>query len=280
MSKANTIVSLQDDTPELASAYEEASIVQFKHGRVLIDQLQIKPAEHVLDIGAGTGRLAEYVAEIVGPRGEVIGIDPLENRIAIAHARASKVLRFNTGRAEDLSEFRDGQFDVVYLNSVFHWIEDKAGALQEIFRVLKSGGRIGVNTQDPSVPHETRMLIQSAIVDAGFEDRRNNAHFKDRRGDTQAAFGVSREALELLFTSAGFYRYRSELLPFVDFHESVQSLIKLSASSAFGNFLADFSEAEREAILRSLSRLAELKRTAKGIKLERYLRFAIATKPG
>jgi SAM-dependent methyltransferase len=268
MSKASTFVSLQNDTPELAKSYEEASIVQFNHGQVLIDLLQIKLGERVLDIGAGTGRLAEYVAELVGPRGEVVGIDPLENRVAIAHSRASRVLRFGTGRAEDLSEFPDGQFDVVYLNSVFHWIEDKVHALREIFRVLKTGGRIGVNTRDPSVPHETRILLQSAIVDAGFKDRRNNI-----------VSGIDGEALELFFTAAGFDRYHSELLPFVDFHESVESLIKLSASSAFGNFLVDFSEAERATILASLARLAEVKRTPKGIKLERYLRFATASKP-
>ena len=271
MSQASTIVSLQNDTPELAKAYEDASTVQFDHGRILIDHLQIKPGERVLDVGAGTGRLAEYVAELVGTSGEVVGIDPLENRVAIARSRASKVLRFGTGRAEDLSEFPDCQFDVVYLNSVFHWIEDKARALQEIFRVLKTGGRIGVNTRDPLVMHEARLLLQSAIADAGFKDQRSNARI---------VFGVEGEALEFLFTAAGFDQYHSELLPFVDFHESVESLIKLSASSAFGNFLADFDEAERAAILTSLGRLAEVKRTPKGIKLERYLRFATASKPG
>jgi arsenite methyltransferase len=270
MSKASTAVSLHYDTPELANAYEEAGIVQFNHGQVLIDQLKIKPDEYVLDIGAGTGRLAEYVARLVGAGGKVIAIDPLANRVAIAQARASKVLSFATGRAEDLSAFRDGQFDVVYLNSVFHWIEDKARALREIFRVLKGGGRIGLNTQDPSRVHESRVLIQSALVDAGFEGRRNGTH---------PVFGSDDVALEALFVAAGFNGYRSELHAFVDFHDSVDSLIKWSASSSFGNFLTDFSELERAQVRNALARLIEAKRTPNGIKLERYLRFATAIKP-
>src|SRR6267154_4247381 len=109
-------ISLEQDTPELARNYEHAGIVQFHHGKFLIGPLALKAGEHVLDIGAGTGRLAEFVASLVGPQGRVVGIDPLESRIEIARLRQSKTLTFETGRAEDLSRFGDAQFDAVYLN--------------------------------------------------------------------------------------------------------------------------------------------------------------------
>lgn len=145
------VISLERDTPELARTYEQAGILQFHHGKFLVGPLALKAGNHVLDIGAGTGRLTEFVAQLVGPDGRVTGIDPLENRIAIARLRASKTLTFAIGRAEDLSRFEPAEFDAVYLNSVFHWISDKRRALHEIHRVLKPGGRIGLNVQDPNL---------------------------------------------------------------------------------------------------------------------------------
>ena len=112
-------ISLERDTSELARNYELAGIVQFNHGKFLIGPLALKAGEHVLDIGTGTGRLAEFVADLVGAAGSVIGIDPLESRIDIARLRQSKVLTFETGHAEDLSRFGDGQFDASISTACF-----------------------------------------------------------------------------------------------------------------------------------------------------------------
>src|ERR1700755_78585 len=129
-------VSLELDSAELAATYDETSTRQFNHGKVLIAALAPKSGERILDIGCGTGRLGEYVAGLVAPSGEVIGVDPLPLRIDIA---GKKNPRFTASvdRAEDLSKFRDGSFDAAYSNSVFHWVLDKATALREAFRVLK-----------------------------------------------------------------------------------------------------------------------------------------------
>jgi ubiquinone/menaquinone biosynthesis C-methylase UbiE len=107
MPHPNGVISLERDTPELARSYDEAGLVQFRHGKFLIGPLAIRSGEHVLDIGTGTGRLAEFVAGLVGPNGQVIGIDPLAGRIEIARLRQSDNLQFDTGRAEDLSRFDD-----------------------------------------------------------------------------------------------------------------------------------------------------------------------------
>src|ERR1700676_2616072 len=224
MSQPGETISLQQDTPELANTYERAGIVQFHHGKLLIGPLALKAGEHVLDIGAGTGRLAEFVASLVGPRGRVIGIDPLESRIEIARLRQSKTLTFETGRAEDLSRFRDTQFDAVYLNSVFHWIAEKDRALREIHRVLKPGGRLGLNVQDPIKPHESRVLLREAIVQAGL------AH---RHHESNPVLGATNEQLKEMFAVAGFIDYRSDLRSLVDIHADANSLLKWSEASAF-----------------------------------------------
>lgn len=269
MPQPGGVISLEHDTPELARSYEEAGLVQFRHGKFLIGPLAIKSGEHVLDIGTGTGRLAEFVAGLVGPSGHVIGIDPLAGRIEIARLRQSDNLQFNTGRAEDLSRFDDGQFDAVYLNSVFHWITDKDRALQEVRRVLKPGGRLGLNVQDPSRPHQSRLLLRQAIAEAGLTDGRQ---------DSNPVLGSTDGELELLFAVNGFFDYRSELRELIDVHDDADALLRWSEASAFGNFLEAFSPAERQQVRYAFARLVEAKRTPEGLTIERYLRFAFARK--
>lgn len=86
--------------------------------------MSIQPGDRVLDVGSGTGRLAEYVAAIVGPSGSV-HVDPLPLRIEIAQRKAKPNLTFAVDDAYALRELADGSFDVIYLNAVFHWFAEK-----------------------------------------------------------------------------------------------------------------------------------------------------------
>jgi arsenite methyltransferase len=269
MPQTSGTISLERDTPELARNYEQAGIVQFHHGKFLIGPLALKAGEHVLDIGTGTGRLAEFVAGLVGSQGRVIGIDPLQSRIDVARLRQSITLTFETGHAEDLSRFGDGQFDAIYLNSVFHWVVEKDRALREIHRVLKPGGRLGLNVQDPTRPHQSRVLLREAIVQTGLADRHH---------ESNPVLGATNEQLKELFAATGFIDYRSDLRSLVDVHADADALLKWSEASAFGNFLDGFSKSESDQVRASFARLVEVKRIPEGLRLERYLRFAFARK--
>lgn len=261
--------SLALDTPELAVKYDEASDYQYEHGKILISALGVKAGDTVLDIGAGTGRLAIHVAEIVGPAGSVIGVDPLPHRIALAAAKNCPNFDARIGRAEDLSEFADASFDVVYMNSVFHWIKDKPKALAEIYRVLKPGGRAGINSQDSSKPHQVRVLIgqaTEATVGMGY-------------ADADPTIGIDAATLGKLMGDAGFVEYDGRLHTFEDFLTGVPAIMEWMTSSSFGNFMANVTPEGRAAMEARLQALLEPTRTPQGYKLDRYLVFATARKP-
>jgi ubiquinone/menaquinone biosynthesis C-methylase UbiE len=263
-------VSLELDSPELAATYDVTSTRQFEHGKLLIGSLRIKSGERALDIGCGTGRLGEYVAGLVAPSGEVIGIDPLPLRVELA-ARKNARFSATVGRAEDLSAFADASFDVVYSNSVFHWVLNKPAALREALRVLKPGGRIGINSADADRPHQSAALVREALLEEGL----NASGGANSLGTN---YRVNAAEFVRLFGDAGFKNVQVSSHTIIDDVEGVDDLFAWSSSSSFGNFLSDVSQAERARVRERTSRKLEALRTAAGIKLERYLVFATAQK--
>jgi ubiquinone/menaquinone biosynthesis C-methylase UbiE len=264
-------ISLELDSPELAATYEQTSLRQFNHGKVLIGALSPRPGERVLDVGCGTGRLGDYVANLVAPNGEVVGIDPLALRIELA-ARKNPRFSARVGRAEDLSAFADESFDVVYANSVFHWVSDKATALREAFRVLKQGGRIGINSADGDRPHQFAALVRETVIELGLGSVAEASAFGTN-------YRVNGAELQRLLAEAGFERIHVAAHTFVDDVEGVDDLIAWSSSSSFGNFLSELDATQRARVRDRLAHKLEGRRTSNaGIQLERYLVFATGQK--
>ena len=103
----------------------------------------VNKGEAVLDIGCGASVDTLVAAITVGPEGKVVGIDLVSEMVKQAETNLKKTplknVTFQESSAEQLP-FPDGTFDLVISNGVFNLIPDKAKALREVFRVLKSSG--------------------------------------------------------------------------------------------------------------------------------------------
>ncbi len=245
------------DSRQLAEIYDRMSDLQFQGGKRLVERLGLEEGARVLDIGCGTGRLARWIAERLGPKGSVVGIDPLEHRISVARSHAGSV-RFEVGRAEDLGAFEDSSFDAVCLSSVLHWVSDKARALAEVRRVLRPGGRVAATTlpQELSRAGTVALVLRPLLQRPPYADQVHRS--VGRRGCT------STELVALVLES------RLELVELhvtqtVSGHESGEAFVEFAEASSFGNLLGMVPEELRPALRADLVAAFEGRRGSEGI---------------
>jgi len=104
----------------------------------------LQPGERVLDLGTGTGAVAERAALAVGVDGHVLAVDPSPEMLALAGRRADQAsVRFQLaeGSGESIPA-ADGSFDVILASLSLMFVIDRAAAAREMARVLRSGGRL------------------------------------------------------------------------------------------------------------------------------------------
>jgi ubiquinone/menaquinone biosynthesis C-methylase UbiE len=104
--------------------------------------------EVVLDLGSGGGIDVLLSAKRVGPTGHVYGLDMTDEMLELARKNAAEAeahnVEFLKGYIEDVP-LPDASVDVIISNCVINLSTDKPKVIDEMFRVLKPGGRIGVS---------------------------------------------------------------------------------------------------------------------------------------
>jgi ubiquinone/menaquinone biosynthesis C-methylase UbiE len=112
----------------------------------LVAQAELADGLHVLEIGCGTGNVTVR-AKRAAPGADVVGTDPDPLALARAQrkARGMTGIRFERAYAQKLP-FADGEFDRALSSMMLHHLDEdvKAGALVELHRVLRPGGRLHI----------------------------------------------------------------------------------------------------------------------------------------
>jgi len=189
----------------------------------------VREGETVLDLGSGTGKICFIAAQIVGPKGKVIGVDMTDEMLAVARRNAPVVAErigyanvdFRKGRIQDLAldlERLDSELkrspitdaasflaadelaqdlrckhpliasdciDVVVSNCVLNLVEpqSKRTLFEEIFRVLKKGGRAVISdiVSDEDVPEELQNdpELWSGCISGALTEEKFVAAFED-----------------------------------------------------------------------------------------------------
>jgi ubiquinone/menaquinone biosynthesis C-methylase UbiE len=154
---------LVDFFDRIAPAYD--SWAGGQHERVAARLVEIaapQKGEHVLDVGTGTGLVANLLAPRVSP-GSVIGIDLSEQMLAIARSKKSKNSQF-LGMAAEQLVFKPESFDLVTMGEALAYLGDPTEALAEAHRVLRADGRLALSCQRRSLSTRAQDLFFQGLA--------------------------------------------------------------------------------------------------------------------
>jgi trans-aconitate 2-methyltransferase len=142
-------------------------------GLAVLDRLELRGDETVLDAGCGSGRITEALIARL-PRGRVIAIDASESMVAAARARLGPAADI---RRADLLELElDRPVDAILSTATFHWIADHERLFARLRAALRPGGRLLAQCGG-----EGNIDVLRGVAHAILEREPYAAHFRDWR---------------------------------------------------------------------------------------------------
>jgi trans-aconitate 2-methyltransferase len=122
-----------------AATYDEVSDPQFEWGMEVLERLELRGDEIVVDAGCGSGRVTEQLLEHL-PNGRLIAVDGSEAMVEKAKERLGDRAEY---LVSDLVELELPEpCDLVFSTATFHWIGDHDRLFRQLRGVLKPGGRL------------------------------------------------------------------------------------------------------------------------------------------
>jgi trans-aconitate 2-methyltransferase len=210
-----------------ASTYDRVSDVQEDWSRGVLERLELKGDETVLDAGCGSGRVTKILLERL-PEGRVIGVDASQSMIEAARKALPDRTEFIVSDLLDLE--LDQAVDAVFSNATFHWILDHRKLFERLHAALRPGGALeaqcggignldeflnsleNVNGDERFAPYVRGVASSWNFASPGdTEMRLKSAGFTDERCWLEERIEKPREARDFLRTVC--VRQHLELMP-------------------------------------------------------------------
>jgi ubiquinone/menaquinone biosynthesis C-methylase UbiE len=216
----------------------------------------------VLDVGTGTGVVAAAAGAAVGLSGTVVGTDAAFEMIRLARNKTPNVV---VAHVPGLP-YSDETFDVVIAGCVVSHFHDYAQGLQDMVRVCRIGGRVGMTVWG-SVPNPAANLWSDIATQYAGREQLNEAFLKHIPWEAwfsrieNVAQALSEAGLSSVFTKTTFYKVRMPSNDYLLSREaSMQGLVlrrrltseqwddfTIAVAEVFQNKFGDWVEYQRDA---------------------------------
>ncbi len=147
-----------------ADVYARNSRFVSELGLPVVELLDPRPGERVLDLGCGDGVLSRHLMDL---NCEVLGVDASEKMVTAARARGVEAWVMSAAELDFANEF-----DAVFSNAVLHWVPDPDAVLNGVRRALKRDGRFVGEFGGSGNVEILRRAIHQALVERGIDPDR------------------------------------------------------------------------------------------------------------
>ncbi|MBQ9881608.1 MAG: methyltransferase domain-containing protein [Synergistes sp.] len=254
------------------AGYSSVNGIQTSVGERLIESIPLLPDMSVLDAGCGNGDITFLLANKV-PHGHVTAVDLSESMIRQAEkslkAQGLRNIEFHVCGVNELEY--ENKFDLVFSNSVLHWVPEIEDCIRRFYRALKHGGLLRVQFPLLSAEHPFVSYAQRAIRELGLTERVSDWTFP-------WYVPAGSEQFVRLLKDSGFADAEAapeaRLFPF----PSADAIYRQFSSVGLSLFAAPLGEGEKSAFFERV--LSDLKEDfPSGARLPYARLFAKAVKP-
>lgn len=140
------------------------------HGEAALALYPPQAGQQVLDVGCGFGDASQALAELVGPGGEVVGVDVAERFVEASRSEAAEAgvenVRFEV-RDVELTDFDGRQFDYAFSRFGTMFFANPVAALRNVRRALRPAGRLCMvvwrRKLDNDWMHTAELVVKSMV---------------------------------------------------------------------------------------------------------------------